>query len=411
MLVRKRISHILYSGRFFDYPVSLSISTLSKLGLANTARITVSYVRARLRPIRPEKSLEDFMVNRFGRVLYELFFRDYTEKVWGVACSDIDPEWGHQRIRGVSVGEVLRHAWRLMGNRAAEAVEKSLTGQFYYPKLGPGQLWEAVASRVQDAGGRIALESRVVALTVNDSRVTSVIVRDGNGDEQTIESPLAVFSSMPLAELVGIVDGERPGEAVVRVAKGLPFRDFITVGMLVDRLQVEAPDGGLLPDTWLYIQEPEVRLGRVQIFNNWSPYLVADPSRVWLGLEYFCTKGDDLWSLSDEDMSSLATQELERINVIAPGSVRDAHVIRVEKAYPAYFETHGEIDLIREWVDSVENLFVMGRNGMHRYNNMDDSVLSAWNAVAAHFGETTREAVWATDASEDDTEAQRIWNT
>jgi protoporphyrinogen oxidase len=400
MLVRRRLSHILYSGRLFDYPVSPSPSALAKLGLGRTLRIGLSYLAARMRPIRPESSLEDYIVNRFGRALYELFFRDYTQKVWGVPCESIDAAWGEQRIRGVSIGEVMRHAWRLTVGASMKDAEKSLTGFFYYPKLGPGQLWEAVASRVQREGGEVVLGSEVVGLTVRDSRVESLRVRDrSTGEVATIDRPEAVFSSMPLADLVSVVEGDRPDDEVIEVAKGLPFRDFITVGLLVDRLEIANPHGGPVLDTWMYVQEPAVRLGRVQFFNNWSPYLVADRSRVWLGLEYFCSKGDDLWVLSDEEMASVAAEELERIGIIKRDMVRDTNVLRVEKAYPAYFETHGRIDVVRAWADSVDNLFVMGRNGMHRYNNMDDSVLSAWAAVEAAFGEGSREAIWSADAS------------
>lgn len=402
MLVRSRLSHILYQGKLFDYPVSLSPSTLAKLGVAKTMRIGLSYLSARLRPIRQEKSLEDFLTNRFGRALYEQFFRDYTEKVWGVACADIDPAWGQQRIRGVSVSEVMRHAWRrLLRGTLMEDVEKSLTGWFYYPKLGPGQLWETLARRVETGGGEIALGTEVTTIEVRDSRVVSVTVRDrATCASRVITQPRTVFSSMPLSDLVHIVTGDVPPGEVIEVAEGLPFRDFITVGILVEREALLRPGGHDLRDTWMYVQEPSVRLGRIQFFNNWSPYLLEDPHKAWLGLEYFAAKGDDLWSLSDEQMAEFAVDELRSIGVIDTGSILGSHVIRVEKAYPAYFNTHSRIDVIRTWADSIENLYVMGRNGMHRYNNMDDSVLSAWAAVAASFGEGTLEAVWSSDAEE-----------
>lgn len=403
MLPRRRLSHIRYSGRLFDYPVRLSGSTLRNLGFGRTLRIGTSYLAARLRPIRPERSLEDFLVNRFGRTLYELFFRDYTEKVWGVPCSRIDPGWGRERIGGVSVSAVIAHAMKsAFGSRETlrEQSESSLIGWFLYPKLGPGQLWQTLAERIAANGATIELGCEVTSVRVEGSRVSAVELRErATGARRTVDAPAAVLSSMPLATLASSVRGETPPANVLEVAAGLPFRAFVEVGMLVERLRLTAPGGGPLLDTWIYVQEPHVRLGRVQIFNNWSPYLVADPSKVWLGLEYFCDEGDELWSLSDTEMANIAAEELASIGLVDRDAVIDTTVLRVEKAYPAYFETHGRLGEVRAWVDSIENMFVMGRAGMHRYNNMDDSVLSAWAAVAAALGEGEREAIWSADAS------------
>ncbi len=403
MLARRRASHIYYLGRFFAYPVRLTLDTLRKLGLARTVRIGASYLAARLRP-REERSLEDFFINRFGRALYELFFRDYTQKVWGVPCDQIDAEWGRQRIKGLSVTEVVRHALTSLG-RTADPIEQrgtetSLIGWFLYPKLGPGQLWEEVARRAEELGARIELGCEVVGVGVEGGRVVSLsVIETATGRVDVLHVDCPVLSSMPLADLVARATGDAVPERVAQVAAELPFRDFITVGLLVDRVADEDRTGAPLRDNWIYMQDRDLRVGRVQIFNNWSPYLVAEKDATWMGLEYFCAVDDDLWRMSDDELVAFAADELVRSGLLPDARVRDSLVLRVEKAYPAYFSAHGRIDEVRAWADSVENLFVMGRNGMHRYNNMDDSMLTAWAALDAATGAGTRDSVWAVDSS------------
>jgi protoporphyrinogen oxidase len=291
--------------------------------------------------------------------------------------------------------------WRRSAGIAQKSTETSLIEQFLYPKFGPGQLWEAVAARITEQGGEIRLHSRATAIHCEGERVTGVTVADlRSGQDELLEGE-AVFSSMPVKDLVMAMT-PKIDEKVRAVAAGLVYRDFITVGLLLSGLKVSEGDERVLPDNWIYVQEPDVRLGRIQIFNNWSPYLVAEPGRVWLGLEYFCTEGDDLWRLPDAEMVALAVDELIRIGFIDREMVVDGVVIRVPKAYPAYLGTYGEFAAIRNHTNRIANLFLVGRNGMHRYNNMDHSMLAAMTAVEYFLGNNpAKDAIWAVNAEDD----------
>ena len=388
MLVRQRVSRILFGGRFFDYPLSLSFRTLANLGLLATLRIGFSYMRSHLFPVRPENTLEDFFINRFGRELYNTFFKDYTEKVWGVPCREISAEWGAQRIKGLSIVSVLVHALKALrpkkGSITQKETETSLIEQFLYPKYGPGHMWERVRRLVEARGGEVRFERRVIGLKHDGERVLAALVEDGHGAIEEVAGDY-FFSTMPVRELIAGLDPVAPAE-VREVSDGLIYRDFMTVGLLLDRLKLGGGGGGRglherVPDNWIYIQEHSVRVGRLQIFNNWSPYMVADPDKVWIGLEYFVDEGDDLWSMDDEAMVAFAAEELERIDVIDRAAVLDAVVIRQLKAYPAYFGTYDRFDTVRDYTDRFVNLFLVGRNGMHRYNNQDHSMLAAMVAV------------------------------
>ncbi len=410
MLVRNRLSRILFLRKFFDYPISLTIQTLANLGILRTFRIGVTYVWARLFPKQPEKSLEEFFINRFGTELYGTFFKDYTEKVWGVPCSGIKAEWGAQRIKGLSVTKAVFHALKkvlaIRSSARQKETETSLIESFYYPKLGPGQMWETVASEVIGLGGEIRLGQTVTRVEYSDGQIGAIWVRDqATGISTRLEGGL-FFSTMPIKDLI-LGMGEGVPSEVRAVAAGLQYRDFITVGILLDRLlvrnQTTTPTrNGLVPDNWIYIQESDVQLGRLQIFNNWSPYLVQNPDKVWLGLEYFCTEGDSLWKLPDADMIELAKHELEKIGLAVATDVEDAIVIRVQKAYPAYFGTYDQLDVVRTFVDRIPNLYLVGRNGMHRYNNQDHSMLAAMTAVDNLVaGVTERSNLWAVNTEEE----------
>lgn len=384
-LVRNRLSRIYFLRRFFDYPVTLSWQTMRNLGLRRLVRICMSYAWIRLFPIREERSLEDFYINRFGRELYATFFRDYTQKVWGVACSEINPDWGSQRVKGLSIREVLVHMARHAGRSkksdiAQKQQETSLIERFLYPKHGAGQLWEVAAEEIIRAGGTIMLNRRVTAIHTEQGRITRVTVSDKEGREQLIEGDW-LLSSMPVRELIAAMKAAVPTN-VREVASGLVYRDFMTVGMLLKRMNVDLTDGRRChPDTWIYIQEKEVTAGRIQIFNNWSPYMVKERDTVWIGIEYFVNEGDAYWSMPDEEFVDLAAREMEKIGIIDRSDLLDAVVVRMPKAYPAYFGTYTRMNEIREWTDRIENLFLIGRNGMHRYNNMDHSMLTAMAAV------------------------------
>ena len=390
MLLRPRKSRIYFLRRFFDYPIRLTADTLLNLGLFRTFRAGLSYLRAAIFPRKDEKTLEDFLVNRFGRQLYRLFFESYTEKVWGVPCSQISAEWGAQRIKGLSLTGVILHFLKKTfstasnGNAPSGAIaqkqtETSLIEQFLYPKLGPGQLWEHVADLVQQSGGELHPGLQVDRLVVAGNRIAAVEASGADGRRHTFPADY-VFSTMPVQELIRALSVPAPPE-VREVSEGLVYRDFITVGLLASRLAVHEKDGSPLKDNWIYIQEPDVQVGRLQIFNNWSPAMVADPAQVWIGLEYFCYQTDPIWKMSDQEMIALASEEIARIGILHASDILDAHVVRVPKTYPAYFGTYDRFDQIRNYTDTIENLFLIGRNGMHKYNNQDHSMLTAMTAV------------------------------
>lgn len=391
MLVRKRKSRIYFLRQFFDYPIKLSGDTITKLGPAKMVRIGTSYMWSVLFPIKNEQNLEQFFINRFGRELYLTFFKSYTEKVWGVPCNEISAAWGAQRIKGLSITKTLQHLFKQVTKKKAKAtdtpsdlsqkdVETSLIEQFMYPKHGPGQMWEEVAGKIKARGGQILTGWYVNRILTQGDRVTGVEAQDrATGEKRTFEGDY-FFSTMPIRELINALDVKVSPE-IQKISDGLVYRDFITVGLLLNKLKIQEPDGSLVQDNWIYIQEPDVQVGRLQIFNNWSPYLVADPSKVWVGLEYFCYDTDPIWHLTDEKMIELAKHELEKIGIIDSGDVTDATVIRVPKTYPAYFGTYDQFDRIQEHVDIYRNLFLVGRNGMHKYNNQDHSMLTAMMSV------------------------------
>lgn len=411
MLLRPRKSRIYYMRRFFEYPITLSYDTVIKLGFLRTFAIGLSYTKSALFPIRNESTLEQFFINRFGKRLYKTFFESYTEKVWGVPCSRISAEWGAQRIKGLSITKTIAHAARKAfarkngnGGIGQKHIETSLIEQFLYPKLGPGQMWEQVAADVRQKGGQILTGWNVKKLIRGEGRIELVRAQHAEtGEERTFPSDY-VFSTMPIKELMRAMEPPPPDE-VLEVSDGLVYRDFITVGLLMKDLKIreQTPQGSrLVRDNWIYIQEPDVQVGRLQIFNNWSPYMVADPSKVWIGLEYFCNQSDKMWNLSDADMIELARTELSKIGIIDSSDVVDATVLRVEKTYPAYFGTYGQFDQVRRFVDGIENLFLVGRNGMHKYNNQDHSMLTAMIAVDnISSGRTDKANIWDVNTEQD----------
>lgn len=414
MLVRNRLSRIYFLRKFFNYPLTLDVQTARNLGLARLFRIGSTYLAARVRP-RAERSLEDFFINRFGTELYATFFRDYTEKVWGVPCSKIGPEWGAQRVKGLSITSVLMHALKKIvsseSSIAQKEVETSLIERFLYPKLGPGQMWELVADRVRAMGGEILTEHAVEGLDLDGSTIVAVTARDCRTGEHKVFRGDHVFSTMAVRDLIQCTAGDVP-EDVRRVASQLEYRDFMTVGLLVNKLKLRHGSRGgqtdLVPDNWIYIQEPDVKVGRLQIFNNWSPYMVSDPSKVWIGLEYFCNEGDEMWSMKDDDFAAFAIAELAKIDIIEPQEVLDHTVIRVPKTYPSYTGSYNEFARVRAFTDAIENLFLIGRNGMHRYNNQDHSMLTAMTAVDNLLASRTSKAnIWDINTEDEYHEEKR----
>ena len=399
MLIRPRKSRIYYLRTFFDYPIRLTVATLRAVG--------VSYLWSRLRKIKPERSLEDFLINRFGRELYLTFFKSYTEKVWGTSCSAISAEWGAQRIKGLSLTTAVKHFLKKAVLRrdssdvAQKGTDTSLIERFMYPKFGPGQLWEHVAEQIAERGGEVLKGWTVDRVHCAGSQVTSIDAVHAGGERRSFTGDY-FFSTMPMKDLVRAMDAVVP-ESVREVSEGLEYRDFITVGLLADRLKVNEADGGLLRDTWSYVQEPDVQLGRLQIFNNWSPHLVADPAKVWIGLEYFCYETDELWKMDDEALKRFAISEVVKIGILTADAVTDGHVVRVPKTYPAYFGTYSRFEELRAWTDSFENLILVGRNGMHKYNNQDHSMLTAMTAVdeIAATGRVDKAKLWGINTEQE----------
>jgi protoporphyrinogen oxidase len=403
MLMIQRKTRIYYLRRLFDYPISLNFGTLSNLGPIRTVRIGCSYLKAAAFPIKPEVNLEQFLINRFGKELYLTFFKDYTEKVWGIACDKISAEWGAQRIKGLNVTKAITHALKKILSQTRDLKQKgtetSLVEQFLFPKLGAGQMWEVVSGKVKENGGEIIINTKVTRINVKDNQVTAIETVNALTGEKKSFSGDFFFSTMPMKELVEDLSCDVPQD-VREIADGLVYRDFVQVGVLVDRMRItEKTEQGLdrpISDNWIYIQESDVKVGRVEIWNNWGGGMVKDPSKIWLGLEYFCNEGDEIWNLTDEAMIKLAVEELDKIGIAGKDSVLDATVIRMPKTYPGYFGTYDRFDDLRAYLDKIENLFLVGRNGQHKYNNQDHSMLAAMTAVDNIVqGVKSKENVWA----------------
>lgn len=397
MLLRNRVSRIYYLKKFFDYPVSIKIDTIKNLGLVRTMKAGFGYIWACIFK-KPEDSLKNFYINRFGTPLYEMFFEDYTEKVWGRNPDSISADWGAQRVKGLSLSRAL---WAIISKpfrKDNQNCETSLIEQYFYPKKGPGQLWETLADRIREKGGKIYMNCRAESIATDGKTIQSVTVsHDGKTADISADY---VFSTMPIKDLIGGMGDVVPAD-VRAIARDLPYRDFMTAGLLVDRLNLKNETkiktlGNIVPDCWIYIQERDVKLGRLQIFNNWSPYMVNDPEHtVWIGLEYFCNEGDALWNMADDEFTAFAIEELAKIGVIDAENVKKSVCLRVKKAYPAYFGVYEQFDTVKAYLSDIDNLWCIGRNGQHRYNNMDHSMLTAIEAVrAVAAGSRDKQAVW-----------------
>lgn len=395
MLRRNRLSRIFFNQKFFDYPVSLKVPTIKNMGLGTTFVVGCSYLKSVVHK-RPEKTLEDFYINRFGKKLYSMFFEDYTENLWGRHPRDISPEYGKERVNDeISVFGIIASVFRRK--------KKDDTDEFAYPKLGPGQLWELTAKAVKKKGGEIIMNAKVVGVKKNSKDVLTGVVYEKDGKKVTLKGDY-VISSMPIKDLVAAMN-DVPSK-YAKIAKGLPYRDYMTVGVLAHKLALKNETNietisNIVPDNWVYVHDKSVQMGRIQIYNNWSPYLVKDiKSTVWVGLEYFCNEGDKLWSMSDDDFAKMAIKEMVKINVLdSEDGVIDYHVERVKKAYPAYFDTYEKIDNLRAYLDKIPNLFCVGRNGQHRYIDMDSAMLTAFEAVKGITEDGAKENIWGVNAA------------
>lgn len=408
MLLRRRVSRIFYLQKFFDYPVSLKWKTLRNMGFTRTMRAGFGYLGSSLRK-RKETSLENFYINRFGKPLYSMFFEKYTEKVWGRHPSEIDASWGAQRVKGLSLWKTLGNAiarpFRSKKNKAK--VETSLIEQFYYPKFGPGHLYQHMANLIKKMGGEVHLNHEVVGINIKNNEITNIEVKTDKGIK-TYKAD-GYFSSMPIKDLFIALKGEKVDENCYDIATSLIYRDFITVGVLMKKTLLQNKTkfktlNDIIPDTWIYVQEENVKVGRLQIFNNWSPYMVKDPENtIWMGMEYFVTEGDELWEENDEKFISNAIDELVKLKIVDRADVIDAVRIKVKKAYPAYFDSYKNIDQVINYLNKFSNLYCIGRNGQHRYNNMDHSMLTAIEAVKVFIdpNNNSKDIIWKVNTEQE----------
>ena len=398
MLVRQRVSRIYYLKKFFDYPISMKLQTFKNMGLKRTMASGFSYLKSAVIK-RPEDSLENFYINRFGKKLYSMFFEGYTEKLWGRHPRDISADWGAQRVKGLSISAVIKDMFKKVFHIKGGKVETSLIEEFIYPKYGPGQLWETVAKRIEEMGGTVIMRANVTVIKTKGNKATGVVYETKDGEKRL--SADYVISSMPLRDLTLSLDADVP-ESIKEIADGLPYRDFVTVGLLVKKLNLKNETdiktlGNIVPDCWIYVQDTDVKLGRIQIFNNWSPYMVKNPDKnIWIGLEYFCNEGDDFWKMSDKKCIEFATDELVKMGIISSKKqVLDSHRERVKKAYPAYFDTYKDIDKLIKYLNKFDNLYCVGRNGQHRYNNMDHSMVTSFETVKNILdGKKSKSNIW-----------------
>ncbi|MGI6500182.1 MAG: NAD(P)/FAD-dependent oxidoreductase [Anaerostipes sp.] len=372
MLIQNRVSRIYYNKHFFDYPISLKMKTLRAMGWKKIIKIGCSYLKSVVHKL-PENSLENFYINRFGKELYQMFFEDYTEKLWGKHPRDLSADWGEQRVKGLSVLAVLKNF--IIPSKEKET---SLIDSFWYPKYGPGQLWEKVEASILEMGGNIIKGAKVSDIFQEHNQIKSVTYKDCKGEMQKIKGDI-FLSSMPLKDLVYGMNQVPKG--IQKIAHGLVYRDFVTIGICLSKWQLS--NQSLIPDCWMYIQDKGVKLGRIQVFYNWSPYLIKDAKhKLWIGSEYFCDEGDAFWNLTEDECLKFAMKELHKIGIVSKNSrVLDYHREKVKKAYPSYVGTYNQLPRLIHYINRRENLYCIGRNGQHRYNNMDHSMMTAFEAV------------------------------
>ncbi|MCR5482933.1 MAG: NAD(P)/FAD-dependent oxidoreductase [Bacilli bacterium] len=401
LLKRNRISRILFCNKFYDYPISLKFETIKNMGFFRTMICGLSYVKSCVFK-KHETNLENFYINRFGKKLYSLFFEDYTAKVWGRSPKEIDASWGAQRVKGISIRKVIGNALSKIFKIKNKDVETSLIEEFTYPKYGPGFLYEEMANKIVDMGGTIIKNSKVIKVNTKKNKVTDIIALENN-EEVTYKCNYFI-SSMPLKDLIEDMDAPKK---VTSIASNLPYRDFITFGILAKKLKIQNKTeiktiNNIIPDTWIYVQDRTIKMGRIQVFNNWSPYMVKDYKKtVWIGLEYFCNENSEFWNMSKKKGIEFAINELVKIGFVDKKDVIDATRIKVKKAYPAYFDSYKDINKVIKYINTFDNLYCIGRNGQHRYNNMDHSMLTAIKAVDSILNNTKKSEIWNVNVEQD----------
>ena len=397
-LTRRRVSRIYYLGKFFDYPISMKPRTFLNMGFFRTMSAGFGYIHSCIFK-KKEDSLENFYINRFGKPLYNMFFKDYTTKVWGRSPKEISPDWGAQRVKGLSLMKTFVSALTKPFRKKSSKVETSLIEEFYYPKKGPGQLYSKMADEIIKMGGEIHFNSKVDNVHLNGNSIDYIEV---NGN---IVKGDYYISSMPIKDLMNSMNDV--DKSLLDIANNLPYRDFITVGLLLDKLKIKNKTkmktvNNIVPDCWIYIQDNSVKLGRLQIFNNWSPYMVDDLEKhIFVGLEYFCNEGDSMWNMKEEDFIKFAIDELVKIKIIDKEDVLDSVELKIKKAYPAYFDSYAEFPKVKDYLNSIDNLYCIGRNGQHRYNNMDHSMLTAIETVNVIKKVLDKSIIWNVNADKE----------
>ena len=405
MLTRHRVSRILFDTKFYDYPISLKPETFKNFGLLTTLKVGFSYLGSMFHKL-PEDNLENFYINCFGRKLYSMFFEYYTENLWGRHPSEIDASWGAQRTKGLSIMGILKDFFGKLFKVKNRKVNTSLIEEFKYPKLGPGQLWDVTAAEVEKLGGTIIKNAKVTRVHKNANNVLTSLTYEKDGQELTMEGDYFI-SSMPVRDLVDGMN-DVPADAA-RIAAGLPYRDYMTLGVLVPKINLVNKTNirtvnNIVPDCWVYVQDRNVKLGRFQIYNNWSPYMIKDLEHtVWIGLEYFVNEGDEYWNMTEEEFAKIGVSEMIKLGLIdSPDVVLDVHMEKVKKAYPAYFDTYDEIDRLIDYLSSIENLYCVGRNGQHRYNNIDHSMVTSFEAVKNILtGSKDKKNIWSVNTEQE----------
>lgn len=401
MLIRPRLSRIYFKQRMYDYPLKISLNMMLNLGKKRSLRMARDLIKSWIFPIKPEKNLEDFYINRFGNEIYRMFFKDYTKKVWGKACKDISAEWGRQRVKSLNVPELVWNSLTRMlgvGRFTNRNASRSLIEKFLYPAKGPGMLWEKVADECVALGVDIRLKAHVRKLDVSNGLVHSVSWHEDGKDHTAVAD--VVMSTMPMRHLFRCM-GDAVPAAVANVASKLEYRDFLIVGLKLERLSFDQEQGHDIRDNWIYIQDKGVKVGRLQLFNNWSPFMVSGGGQ-WIGAEYFCDKGDELWDMPDEDLIRLALEELATIGILETDKYVDGTVVRCPKAYPSYTGIYTDIQCLKDHLETIGNIYPMGRNGLHKYNNQDHSMLTAFKAVELiERGESSKEELWGVNTEEE----------
>ena len=407
MLIRPRKSRIYYNKSFFDYPLSLSAKTLRNFGFRKLTRIGYSYLRAQIFPLKNEKTLEDFFINRFGRELYKTFFKGYTEKIWGVSCDSIPADWGRQRIKDLNIGKAIRQSVSslFISNKSItqKGVSTSLIEQFLYPENGPGQVWETVAEKIIELGGEIRLNTKIEKIIADgNNNIKSVLCKDLVTHDQLEIQGTYFFSTIPVKHLIEGLENVFIPKEIKNIASNLQYRDFMIVGLLFKKAVDLTGTIGEMSDNWIYLQDEDLNAGRLQIFNNWSPNMVKDNGNIWLGVEFFCNTKDAIWSKSEAEMIALALDELKKTGLVRTEGLLDGTVIRVPKAYPSYIGVFNQFGILQNWIDNFTNLYLIGRNGMHRYNNTDHSMMTAMKAVDNIISDQKSKAnIWAVNMEQD----------